>query len=797
MLSENSGPIGNAQPANRLLGKAEIVKTQGEKGVSTVISQEAIISGKTIKITLTFDCEINDPQEAMKNSLEKVSLLTVAYKLGEVDKTSGQTTRSLTLNKDSKLTRIYTEENSHQFLNQTYEKHEVDETLSKVKNYIAQNPIGGYAKKDSLVGNASSYESLPGGDDEIEDRYFPPPVPSRPILANQPREKGKLFQDIFKINNTVAIETVERAETMSRLIDGLKAKIADLEKTQATDPEAKKALIKARNDLINYSKHAEGVTHGSTNTPRFAFLAMGRDTAKKEMAPILSNLRMQTVKDANGNVVSAVTRSAAITDFRNGEVSLKELRDLNVFEGILNPKPLKSIVEGRPVVEGLYSDAEEKLRAFYLKDDKSPEKLADVALLVKTKALVGYGTKALVKDGTESPDLSPLLEKIQSSSSSIEDTFNALSKEDRLVLKNVKIDGVKLQEVMKDRSSYLKQLALQDLQVHLETTPVKGEGPILYGRTALVDLQKQANNESGCIIHERSQGLDMKAIFDELEGAKLIFEKGLTAAYVDEEGTIHMPKTCAAEGVTKASLNSVFFNICVQGAKGHTLNEGMQKVINDEALAKLKPVYGETGEYKALVKSLNELSTSEKFDPNASVLLVTQFLQKYGGYSGINCYGGKDRTGYAVALITHAKIAELAGLKVTDPKMGKIGHKLLSPKANAAKVAQDNADHTTMKLTRLDLQLYDTGTVKGTMLRIVHGVNGVFLGLLPILRKMAGRSPLSVSQTPGQIYQERPNIQTSNKTNNVFYRFLSKLGVKKLDDDIKYNQLEIEYEGLE
>ncbi|HEV8050926.1 MAG TPA: hypothetical protein VGP47_00410 [Parachlamydiaceae bacterium] len=735
-----------------------------EEGTPFAFSQEAVVNGKTIKITLTFKHDINptQAQKAMKDNLEKVVELTKAFSLGDADAVSGETTRKLIVHKDAELTRYFTKPGLAELHTFKYNPEQVKDIITNSREAITRANVEGFVGQHPFQADNNE----PGNQVEYEPvNSFPPSVPSQTKLsATASSDKGKVIEDTFVINRKlVATEKAERIETVSMLtnglltkIKGLEAKIDYLESLPNRSPIQEQSFLKARNehektciDLAQYNEKTNGATHASMNAPRFAFANMGRETAKKELLPVLSNLRMQTVKNADGEVVSAVTRSAAITDFRNGEVSLQELKDFHNF-----------------ISKNELPPATELMKKLYLNDDQS---MADVALLIKLKALVGYGADALVKTDQNTDALKNFLENMQSAGS-IEEHFNKLSAVEKDYLQLLSIDETKLDGIINERTSFLKQLALQDLHVHLHTTPFKGNGPILYARTALVDLNKGANNESGCIIHERTQGLDMKAVFDDLKNATLIFED-VAAAFIDEDGKIHMPLNCSADGAKEATLRPVFFNICVQGSKGHMLNIGMQKAINDETLDGLREHFGDKPEFQALEAALTEMEKSEKYDPNEAVLLVSQFIQKNGGYSGVNCFGGKDRTGYALALISHAKIAELAKKDVSSPEMKKIGHQLLSSKAIAAKVAEDNADHTTLKLRRYDLKLFDVESTKGKMVRASHIVGAAYLTAKPMFKKMFGTSPLSVSSTPGQLYKDDVNISTSSKTHEVFDNF--------------------------
>jgi len=604
---------------------------------------------------------------------------------------------------------------------------------------------------------------------------------------NSPKETGKVFADEFYIaDKLVATEKVVRADTVDSLREGLTAKIAYLESKRTNLKTEKnkeseivvldKQIKKLHDDLAKYEKHLNGATHGSVNMPRFAFRGLGRKTAKSEMAPVLTNLRMHTVKNAEGGTVSRVSRSGAVTDFRNGEVSLQELKDLKYLS---STSELSSSSQGEHKLT--------QLKELYLENGTSTNYLS-VALLIKTKALVGYGPEALgvtpeTIGETEFKKLQTLLNKIQSAVN-LEDEIAGLSVAQKDILRPLVINEVKLNEVIAERSDFIMQLVLQDLQLHLKEKPHTGSDPILYARASLLNLNKPAIKESECVIHERTQGLDMKAIFDELaggndKGKEIVFDcKGKQQAFIDDEGRIHMPTDC---GKGTANLRPAFFSICVQGESGDTLNVGMQRQINNETIEKLKSTYGKTDEFIRLQNSLATLSLNADIDPNKTVALINDFVQTNGGYLGVNCFGAKDRTGYVCALITHnivAKLArkaienkELEGPIYLDLEMIRIGHQLLKENGVAARVANDNAGHTTLKLTRFDLSLYNTGSAKGKMLRMSHGCNGLAMVILQRSKAFVGLSPLQVSSTPGQLYKDEyeaalPSI--TKKIRNIY-----------------------------
>ena len=192
----------------------------------------------------------------------------------------------------------------------------------------------------------------------------------------------------------------------------------------------------------------------------------------------------------------------------------------------------------------------------------------------------------------------------------------------------------------------------------------------------------------------------------------------------------------------------------------------MQKQMNDEMLSRLKVKYPHCIKLQELEKALNSLSDGTSKNPNPAILLSTQFIQSENGYPGVDCFGGKDRTGYQLAAITFSKIVELTGLDKSHPEMVKIGHRLLRPEGVAGRVAQDNADHTTLKVLDFDLELYHVDSAKGKLLRIAHGINSLALALWPMFKSWVGFDPWLVSSTPHQLYHPSP---TKVKVNQVYH----------------------------
>jgi hypothetical protein len=319
----------------------------------------------------------------------------------------------------------------------------------------------------------------------------------------------------------------------------------------------------------------------------------------------------------------------------------------------------------------------------------------------------------------------------------------------------------KLKQIVTNRTEHLTSQVLQDLVSHFQTKPASGPQTV-YGRVSLLDATKKPKDESGFIMNERTQCLDMKAIYDKLDGAAIVFDVASSAApFVDESGVIHMPKDCAAPKVEKTTLRTIFANISGQG---NTRNYGIQKEINREALEKLgqlkaKAMTPQEKESYEHLKTLLEMLDAKftMMDSFKVAAQLTEFMHSLNIYMSVNCYGGKDRTAYLEAVNTHLHLKKMLKAQYPQEKRVPLSKKdrallkrwnleLLSEASVAAGVIQDNAGHTIIKLSRFDLELYETTTVKGLATRIQD--------LTRAGKMFAHGKQTSISDTPGQLYND-------------------------------------------
>src|SRR5262249_3929806 len=135
----------------------------------------------------------------------------------------------------------------------------------------------------------------------------------------------------FKIGDQVfATESAERIPTVDLYVKSKKL----------TDPNAT-----PKEHVTNYAKVGGRTLKVNSNWLSTEAVHKFDKSSGEDFPPVLVNLRRQSVKDAQGNTLSSVNRSGAITDFGHGEVSLQELKDY--------PKlvQLSEKLENREIVE--------------------------------------------------------------------------------------------------------------------------------------------------------------------------------------------------------------------------------------------------------------------------------------------------------------------------------------------------------------------------------------------------------------------------------------------------------------
>jgi hypothetical protein len=547
--------------------------------------------------------------------------------------------------------------------------------------------------------------------------------------------EGKRFSDKFIARKElVASQEAERFDTVPFVIDSLTTKIDYLQnklialkealpKLPADDRDqiesykqqisALSAAIDTAQKLHNQYKASYALSPNSTwistASPQTLFSnSKNPREAKQRYVPGLMNQRTQTVRDARNRVLSTVSRSAAMTDFSHGEISLQELQD---YAPLINISSLP------------FEEQQRLIKRYGLNSNESASDDQELNLNeAKLKTLV-HEIARKTQEGYQ----------IQS------------------------LDAAQLAQIIQAREEILNLQFLQDLTAHLSHRPADGE-QLIMGRSSLLDMKLSPRGKDGLVLSERTEAFDMKAIYDKMDNKTIFFdieplqpqdlkEKGYiedAQGYIDEAGQIHLPKKFAQNPDTSMKLRTVFCNICAQG---NIENSGEQKVINAEAIDKLRKLSTHLEDQTAInnmescLKLLEVHSFWDKIQltfnsptPFNAALDFQLALDCLGGYGSINCYGGVDRTGYLVEAKTYHALEELlAAARKIDGKeddaqrkkedtelLHQWGLQLLGDHGVSLNITYDNKGHKAFKLREINLKLFATHTLEGTAKRIRH-----------------------------------------------------------------------------
>lgn len=579
------------------------------------------------------------------------------------------------------------------------------------------------SEPSSKLSSALSGVSLENFSDENVKKAFDTPAT---------QQRGACITATFKDNKgrEFAKEQAVRAPTIEIYTSGLHAKLDHLQTREhaleqelqslGNQPRAEKKRAHLRSSLatvqaslaqtkeaITQSKRLEGSTWASTNAPRFLFkqsymaacqkesdpkvaLVVGKEDAKRNYIPILGNLRNQTV-EIEGKTVSSTNRSAALSDFSNNETNLQEMKDYSEL------RKLQQDPQGGDFKEGEL----DRLAAYYqLGEPVENKNLAGAIAAIEKNIKQAYG----------------------------EDMFDPSAK-------GLNMD--KLHAKVSERQDRLDNLFLQDLVTQHTNSEASGK-VFHYARQSLVDTTRRSSSgDGGLVLNERNQAMDTRAAVLAHNGRELVYDlddPNKKAAFIDPEtGAIHLSKQLKPPGMQegKTTLQTRFSNISVAGNKqnlgmqAHMNRECLQMVLHDLGdLAKEIAVTTDEATKRALEAKLKrgkQLHREIQIDFKAGrggfnvVEKMTLLLQNQNHLS-VNCYGGKDRTGYTLALISHNHMSEhvkaaVGGKKTTHVAvMDRIGRELVSQDSVALRVIEDNIGHKVIKLDPKlehgDLKLY-------------------------------------------------------------------------------------------
>lgn len=266
----------------------------------------------------------------------------------------------------------------------------------------------------------------------------------------------------------------------------------------------------------------------------------------------------------------------------------------------------------------------------------------------------------------------------------------------------------------------------------------------VYARMGLLDLNKDGKNEYNSVFNERTQGLDTFAVLRHLDGKQIVFdvEEG-KGSFIHPDGTIHMPVNCQKGGVKSTTLSTAFLNVSVQG---NVKNSGLQKSLNDFELTRLEELGVDKNEIEKIKKMLNQISGTVGIpiigdvNKTARQIMIT-IQEELNGYISVNCYGGKDRTGVLLALMT--KWALKSRFPESYQKnVDKWKSQLTGDQGVMAQIADANAGHTVVKTMARNNALF------GRRERLRHYSGALKLG------QAAAKGIASESDAPGQLFKQ-------------------------------------------
>lgn len=288
------------------------------------------------------------------------------------------------------------------------------------------------------------------------------------------------------------------------------------------------------------------------------------------------------------------------------------------------------------------------------------------------------------------------------------------------------------------RKRRLQDQMLQLLTTHLEEhaealedpkSVINQSGQFVMGQVSLLDPSRNKNrSKEGFVHNERNQMLDMDALFDTFQGYTLVFDG--SGPFVEEgQKKIYLPQKFTKDSgqPRTLTLQTVFFNVSVQGLKSNT---GEQRDINLKNLAKLeelldqastdkpyaKYLYGKLGGNKGgLAKLKRRLKTvkkqmekNKKSNYAVAKELALIFSDMQAGV-GINCFSGKDRTGYLMILLMMDGFKKTLGLthlsdKAKSSLKSQFKAKMYAKDGIAMQVVRQNTQFLLLKIQEVFLK---------------------------------------------------------------------------------------------
>lgn len=263
-------------------------------------------------------------------------------------------------------------------------------------------------------------------------------------------------------------------------------------------------------------------------------------------------------------------------------------------------------------------------------------------------------------------------------------------------------------------------------------------------QVSLLDPNKPKQTK-GLHTYERNQILDMQTLFNMFNGKEIKFTD--TAAAFYHEGIVYLPETLIPDKA-KADLKEPYHIACQLfniSPCWSSRNRGLQEEINQAAwkqlnqqLTRLKKQVELHSELKQnfnledLQKRADEIKRrldggESSFELALQVLFWQHLMQ---GGMGVNCYSGKDRTGYLGVLLVDALISQEIAQRQDLNKVEKeeLRRKLQldlmdMSLGSASQITYENTGQRALKISRFNIMGLNKGEgFSGDILRLGYGI---------------------------------------------------------------------------
>ncbi|WP_068471463.1 hypothetical protein [Candidatus Protochlamydia phocaeensis] len=247
-----------------------------------------------------------------------------------------------------------------------------------------------------------------------------------------------------------------------------------------------------------------------------------------------------------------------------------------------------------------------------------------------------------------------------------------------------------LDKVIEERRRAIEQQMIQLIEGQISQNPDKALEALNAGRTfdlvhvSLLNQNKVDLDKTGWMHNERVEMEDMKEIFDDFKGKKLVFDgKG---PFIDGD-TIHLSHQFEGQGMgtKEVALNTFFFNISVQG---NVQNKGAQLSINTEQLNHLLEAHPHILDQYPEIKEAILKGKETGYDLAEDFLFA--LLQDKSLCASLGCLSAKDRTGF----ISERLMLRMMQPHLPNPKGRNPFEKdIFKPDSPAVKVVSENTPH--------------------------------------------------------------------------------------------------------